>query len=176
MSGTTAPRVLVYLLRRDLRVADNPALHEISRLYEKTPQPFTHLLPLYIFPARQIEVSGFLSSDARKSPYPEARSKIAGFWRCGPQRAKFIAESVWDVKTGLETLGSGLVVRVGLLGDVVRQTLRDLKADGGELAGLWLTADVAIEEKDEQEDVRKVVESEGAEFRLLKDERYFVDE
>ncbi len=206
-------RILIYLLRRDLRIADNPILHEISKLHSQSHAPFTHLLPLYVFPAQQVEVSGFLSSEPQgppapqtledhakaedgsrdsagssktiagfealaisqpRSPYPEARSQVGGFWRCGHHRAKFLAESVWDVKKGFENLGSGLEIRVGMVGDVVRTVLDGYK--DGEITGLWMTEEEGVEEKREEKSVRREVEKRGAKFRLWKDEKYFVDE
>ena len=71
-------RILIYLLRRDLRLADNPIFHELARLNSQSKKPFTHLLPVYVFPAQQVEVSGFVA-DGESSPYPEARSKVGGF-------------------------------------------------------------------------------------------------
>lgn len=132
------------------------------------------MLPVYVLPANQIEVSGFLKQDA-KSPYPEARSQVAGFWRCGPHRAKFIAESVWDLKSSLEKVGSGLVVRVGMVGHVLEDMLSWYGADGG-VKGVWMTADEGVEEKREQRAAREAAEAARVEFKLWADEKYFIDE
>ena len=173
-----ASKVLIYLFRRDLRLADNPILHEISRLNSQSHKPFTHVLPLYVFPAQQVEVSGFISSPDAKSPYPEARSQVGNFWRCGQLRAKFLAESVWDVKKGLQALNSDLIIRVGMLGDVVKQLLDSFEKDAGdaEVTAFWMAEEVAIEEKREERAIRKEVEGRGKEFKLWTDEKYFVDE
>ena len=119
--------LLIYVLRRDLRWNDNPVFHHLVQLQQSSKQPYTHLLPIYIFSANQIEVSGFLPSGSERSPYPEARSEVAGFWRCGPHRAKFIAESVFDLRRSLEAANSGLVVRVGIVGDVLRSIFEEYK-------------------------------------------------
>ena len=170
-------RVLVYLLRRDLRLADNPIFHEIARLAEQSQRPFTHILPLYIFPAQQIEISGFLSDSNSKSPFPEARSEVAGFWRCGPHRAKFIAESVWDLKKDLESRGSGLGIRVGMLGQVVQDLLAEYaKHKDSEVSGVWMTEEDGSEEKREERAVRRATEKHGVDFKLWVDEKYLVDE
>lgn len=168
-------RILIYLLRRDLRLADNPIFNEVAKIHSQSHAPFTHVLPLYVFPAQQIEISGFIPS-GEKSPYPEARSQIGHFWRCGPHRAKFMAESVWDVKHHLERVGSGLEIRVGVLQDVVRQVVDSLKGGGREVMGLWMTKEQGIEEMREERAVRKEVEQRGKEFKLWTDEKYFVDE
>lgn len=171
-------RILVYLLRRDLRVADNPILNHVSKLNSQSQKPFTHLLPVYVLSANQIEVSGLIpAGSGKKSPYQEARSSVAGFWRCGKLRAQFSAESIWDVKTDLEQLGSGLVVRAGTVKDVVQSILSGYRENkDAEIHGLWMTSEEGWEEKVEEEDVRKLMSQEKAEFKLWEDEKYFVDD
>ena len=172
------PRILVYLLRRDLRFADNPILHEIFKSCQQSHQAYTHLLPLYVFAAPQLEVSGFLSSETEKSPFPEARSATSGFWRCGPHRAKFLAESVWDLRKSLENVGSGLEIRVGLVGQVVKELLESYKQDSlqGGVVSVWMTSEEGVEEQREEREVKKAVKAGGQEFRLWTDEKYYVDE
>ena len=175
MSGMS--RVLIYLLRRDLRLADNPIFNEIARLNSQSQKPFTHLLPVYVFPAEQIEVSGFLSSKTERSPYKEARSAVGGFWRCGRLRSKFIAESVWDLKKDLESIGSGLSIRVGTLHDVVKSILDGYRnRNDVEVHGLWMTSEEGWEEMYQEKYVKELLEQEQKEFQLWKDEKYFVDE
>lgn len=171
-------RVLIYLLRRDLRLADNPVFHEIGKLASQSHAPFTHVLPVYVFPAQQVEVSGFIRGDA-KSPYPEAKSEVGKFWRCGPHRAKFLAEAVWELKTDLESKGSGLIVRAGMVGDVIKDLLskyEEQKKDEISIAAVWMTDEEGVEEKREVQAVRKAVETSGLDFKLWVDEKYFIDE
>lgn len=172
----SSPRVLIYLLRRDLRVADNPILNEIARISQQSQHPFTHFLPVYVFAAQQIEVSGFLASESERSPFPQARSQAGGFWRCGPHRAKFLAESVWDVKKGLSNIGSGLEIRIGMAGQVINEMLEAFKQGNTEIAGVWMTDEEGVEEKREERDVRKAAEAAKTEFKLWVDEKYYVDE
>jgi len=168
-------RVLVYLLRRDLRLADNPILHEIARLNTQSQKPFTHLLPLYVFPAEQVEVSGFLESEQARSPYKEARSAVGGFWRCGKLRSKFLAESVWALKKDLETVGSGLVVRVGSVTDAVESVLKGYDGSSDtKIHGLWMTAEDSWEEQQQEQSLRSLLEKRQAEFRLWEDDKYYV--
>jgi len=212
MASSAPTKILIYLIRRDLRLTDNPVFHEISRVFQsQSPPPFTHLLPIYVFPAHQIEVSGFIpdAEDAAatpKSPYPEARSKVAGFWRCGPHRAKFLAESVWDLKNTLEQTDSRLVIRAGSLSDVIRDVFRhveelnDSKAESSasskscgeepkdfkgqtsasqtshEVIGVWMTRDDGFEEKEEEAAIKEIVERSGRSFRSILDEKYYVHE
>ena len=171
-------KVLVYLLRRDLRLADNPIFHEIQKLAQSSQCPFTHLLPIYIFPAQQVEISGFLSDPSSKSPYPAARSETGSFWRCGPFRARFLAESVWDLKKDLDTVKSDLIFRVGMPGQVVKDLLQAFKKqeDAGSITAIWMTAEEGVEEKREERDVKRVSNDAGIDFRLFRDEKYFIDE
>lgn len=171
-----ASRVLIYLFRRDLRLSDNPILHEIARLSTQSRKPFTHLLPLFVFSAEQIETSGFVTQGQR-SPYPEARSRVGGFPRCGKLRAKFIAESVWDLKDDLQSIGSGLEIRVGSVKDAVQSVLdgyRDRK--DVEIHGLWMTTEEAWEEREEEQQIRDMLREEKKEFKLWDDEKYFIHE
>ena len=172
----SSPRVLIYLLRRDLRLADNPIFNEISKVFQQSQHPYTHLLPVYIFAAQQIEVSGFLSSGSERSPFPEARSNAGGFWRCGQHRAKFLAESVWDLKKSLGNVGSGLEIRVGMAGQIIKDLLEAFKKESTDIVGVWMTDEEGVEEKREERDVKKAAEGAGTEFKLWTDEKYYIDE
>ena len=172
-----ATQILIYLVRRDLRLADNPILHELARLHGQSQKQFTHVLPVFVFPAEQVEISGFLSSEHERSPYREARSAVGGFWRCGKLRAKFLAESVWDLKQDLESVGSGLEIRVGSVQDAVRSILDGYRErDDAEIHGLWMTSEDAQEEVDEERQVRNLLHGENKVFKIWADEKYFVDE
>ncbi len=172
----TSPRVLIYLLRRDLRLSDNPVFNEIAKTFQQSQHPYTHLLPVYVFAAQQIEVSGFLSSESERSPFPEARSSAAGFWRCGPHRATFLAESVWDLKKSLGKVGSGLEIRVGMVGQVIKDLLEAFKKQNTEVVGVWMTDEEGVEEKQEERDVKEAAQKADTEFKLWTDEKYFIDE
>ncbi|KAF2453412.1 DNA photolyase, FAD-binding/Cryptochrome [Lineolata rhizophorae] len=173
MSART-PRILIYLLRKDLRLSDNNIWHETAKLHAEG--TLTHLLPLYVFNAVQVETSGFLAPDTNESPFPEARSKVGGFWRCGPHRTKFLAESLWDVKTGLEQKQSDLLLRVGHSADVVSGILDHVLEGAGEVVGVWMVEEEGTEEKEEEAAVREVAEAKEVEFKLWKDEKYFIDD
>lgn len=202
-----SPRVLLYILRRDVRLSDNPIFHAASASFfqkkthtkpvhasdthirndsflpdEDVPS-FTHLLPVYIFPSNQVEVSGFLSDSTTKSPYPKAQSRIAGFWRTGPHRAKFMAEGAWDLKEKLQNLGCGsdLQIRVGKTGEVVESILQwymDEKSAGRsavDVTGIWMTADEGQEEKDDEADVKQIASEREIVFKAWADEKYYID-
>ena len=172
----SSPRVVIYLLRRDLRLADNPIFNEVSKTFQQSQHYYTHFLPVYVFAAQQIEVSGFLSSDTERSPFPEARSNAGGFWRCGHHRAKFLAESVWNLKKSLGGVGSGLEIRVGMAGQVIKEILDTFMKESTEVVGVWMTDEEGVEEKREERDVRNTAEGAGTEFKLWTDEKYYIDE
>lgn len=165
-------KLLVYLLRRDLRVSDNPILHHLATASD---HGYTHFLPIYVFPARQIEISGFLK-DGEKSPYPQARSRVGGYWRCGPHRAKFIAQSVWDLKDGLEGLDSGLLIRVGDFKDVLGHLIQGFRDNSTNVDTVWMTEELSSEEVAEQDAVATLCSDNGVDFKLWPDEKYFIDE
>ncbi|GAB0138163.1 hypothetical protein EsDP_00006407 [Epichloe bromicola] len=165
-------KLLVYLLRRDLRVADNPILHHLASVSD---HGFTHLLPVYVFPAHQIEISGFLK-DEETCPYPPATSQVGKFWRCGPHRAQFLAESVWNLKRNLEELGSGLVIRVGSAKDVLGHLVKELKDTAASVNSVWMTEELSWEEEQEQKAVASLCSKQDIDFKIWKDEKYFVDD
>ena len=167
-------KILIYLMRRDLRVGDNPILHS---LFYRKDHGFTHLLPLYVFAAQQIEVSGFITEDGGKNPYPEARSPVGTVWRCGPHRAKFLAQSVWDLKGGLEKIGSGLSIRVGMVDEVVKVLIEGFEqAEGCKVSAVWMTSEEGVEEIREERSTKNICEKAGVDFKLWQDEKYLIDE
>jgi len=164
--------ILVYLIRRDLRVADNPILHHLTT---SSDHGYTHLLPIYVFPSHQIEISGFLK-DGEKSPYAPARSSVGGYWRCGPHRAKFVAQSVWDLKQSLEQLGSGLVLRVGSPVEVLKQVADAFKDKDLTIGGVHMTDEKSSEEVEEQQSIKEVCDERNIDFKLWLDEKYYIDD
>lgn len=170
MSGGT---ILVYLMRRDLRTSDNPILYRLSA----TEHGFTHLLPVYILPPDQIEVSG-LVKDGKMSPYPPARYDLSQRWKCGHLRAKFIAESLWDLKGNLESLGSGLCIRVGTFDGVLNGIIQHYAAnrEGPQVTAVWMAEDYSPGQQREEDTISAICETHGIEFDRLYDVKYFMHE
>ncbi|KFA49716.1 hypothetical protein S40293_01444 [Stachybotrys chartarum IBT 40293] len=169
---STNARILIYLFRRDLRVSDNPILHHLASTAD---HGFTHLLPVFVFPSHQIELSGFLK-EGGQSPYPKPLSHVGKFWRCGPHRAKFIADSVWDLKSSLESLNSGLVMRVGNTADVVKGLIGHFDEKDVKVGAVWMTEEKSTEEIQEQDAVAAICGQHEVDFKLWTDEKYFVDD
>lgn len=164
--------ILIYVMRHDLRLTDNPVLHHLAVTSD---HGFTHVLPLYVFAAHQIEVSGFIK-DGSPSPYPEARSTVSKVWRTGPHRAKFIAQSVWALKEDLEAVGSGLLIRAGMLSDVIRHLIEGFSGNEEHVGAVWMTCEEGVEERRDERALSALCEKNGVQFRLWEDEKYYVDE
>ncbi|TVY21868.1 putative mitochondrial cryptochrome DASH [Lachnellula arida] len=173
-ANMSKPNVVIYLHRRDLRVSDHPVLHSLSNAKDHA---FTHLLPLYVFSAEQLEVSGFIPEDAKdKNPYPKARSRIANFWRCGPHRAKYLGESVWDLKNSFEKVGSQLCVRVGMLDEVLKFMIDGISKNGTKVGAVWMTNEEGTEEQREERSIKQLCKDSGVEFKVWIDEKYLIDD
>lgn len=164
--------VLLYLVRHDLRYSDNPIF---DCLASDKDHGFTEMIPVYIFPAQQFEVSGFIK-DGSASPYPEAKSKVSRVWRTGPHRAKFVSQCVWDLKKNLESVGSGLLIRVGDTTDVISGLIKGLSQKQAKVGGVWITKEEGVEERRDQKALEELCEKSGANLRQFEDEKYFIDE
>jgi deoxyribodipyrimidine photo-lyase len=92
-------------------------------------------------------------------------------------RARFLAESVWDLKTGLQGIGSDLVIRVGTVQDAVRSILDGFKdSNDVEVQSLWITSEEGWEERQEERQLKKLMEENEKEFELFPDEKYYINE
>jgi deoxyribodipyrimidine photo-lyase len=169
---TTPSSVLIYVMRRELRASDQPIFHHLA---STSSHGFSHLLPVYVFHAKQIDISGFVSQGSM-NPYPPARSRLGNYPRCGPHRARFLGESVVELQQSLESLGSGLVIRVGMIDDVVRSLAEGLTTNGCKVAAIWMTSHEGTEEKHDEKTVADLCGDLGAGFRLWEDEKYLIDE
>ncbi|MEL6440419.1 MAG: DASH family cryptochrome [Cyanobacteria bacterium J06621_8] len=96
-------RILIWY-RNDLRVHDLLALDEAV-------QQKAVIIPLYCFDERQFEQTAF------------------GFPKTGSHRAQFLRESVADLRSSLQKLGSNLIVRRGLPETIIPAIAEELKVD-----------------------------------------------
>lgn len=95
-------RVIVWF-RQDLRLHDNEALTDAIRAGQE-------VLPVYIFDERLFK---------SETPY--------GFKKTGVHRARFIIESIRDLRNSLQQLGTDLYVRVGIPEDILFDLARQIK-------------------------------------------------
>lgn len=163
----TVMKTVLYPLRRDLRLQDNPIFHALS-----TSKDVAFLVPLYILDPRQIEVSSLLKQ-GQNNPYPEARSRIAKFWRCGIHRCKFLVESLFDIKHSLRALGSDFIICAGEPGKVISSLIQQIPAcDDASPVAVWIAHDPADEEKAQVRHIQDCVPS--IELKVFKDESYLI--
>ncbi|KAI0110955.1 cryptochrome [Hypoxylon sp. NC0597] len=165
-------RVLVYIIRHDLRVSDNPILHHLATTSN---HGFTHVVPLFVLLPHQIEVSGFLK-EGTQSPFPEAKSQVGHYWRCGPHRAKFIAQSIWNLKDNFEKLGSELTIRIGTYDEVLKTLVDGLQRNDFNVGGVWTIGEEGYEEKRDETAISEACSSLNIDFQLWIDEKYFIDD
>lgn len=90
--GSKGRSIYYWFRLGDLRLNDNPALHRAADLCVKTE---SNLVPVFCFDPR------LFGDDARGD---------FGSMKCGPRRAKFVIESVADLRNSLEKNGSKLLV------------------------------------------------------------------
>lgn len=96
-------RVIVWF-RKDLRLHDNEALADALRTSEE-------VIPVYVFDERVFK----------------GQTKY-GFSKTGPHRAKFIIESITDLRNSLKSIGSNLIVRVGKPEEVLLELAQEVKS------------------------------------------------
>jgi len=145
MSGAVKTKNLhIHWFRHgDLRLHDNPALcHAIQQASENKKQ--AEILPVFCFDPRLIG--------------DDARSRLSGELKCGPRRAQFVMESVTDLRSNLESLGSGLIVAHGRPEDVF-QTIIDKAHEHQPLQDvtIYCQEEVASEEISVDKAVRSVL-------------------
>jgi deoxyribodipyrimidine photo-lyase len=165
-------KVLIYLFRNDLRVADHPVLDYLASV----DHGFTHLLPVYVFPALQMDLSGFIQDEEQKQRFQVKTSRVGHFPRCGPYRAKFIAESVWDLKSSLKSLDSDLLLRVGEHAEVVEDLVDAFQSRKIDVGAVWMTGHVGSEEQDQEQAVSAACKVRNVKCKIWQDEKYFIDE
>ena len=122
----TKQRILIWY-RNDLRVHDLLALDEAI-------QQDADIIPLYCFDARSFGETSF------------------GFPKTGSYRAQFLIESVADLRSSLQKLGSNLVVRRGLPEEIIPAIAKELKVDQ-----VSFSKEVTSEEKQVEKKLRKAL-------------------
>jgi len=117
--------------RNDLRVHDNAALNEAIKNADK-------VIPVYCFDPRQFGKTSF------------------GFEKTGRYRAKFLIESVQDLRATFERLGGGLVIRHGVPEEELPKLCQELKANA-----VYCHKEVTYEEQEVESAVQGKLKSSG---------------
>lgn len=71
------------------------------------------------------------------------RSRLGNFWRVGRHRAKFLVETVFDLKTSYEGKGGGLVIACGRPEEVAIKVVEALVKSGKHVDGVWTQKEVS---------------------------------
>jgi deoxyribodipyrimidine photo-lyase len=90
--------------RQDLRLHDNEALAQALKISEE-------VIPIYVFDERVFM----------------GKTTNFGFPKTGKFRANFIIESIHDLRSSLQKMGSNLIVRIGKPEEIIAQIASDLK-------------------------------------------------
>ena len=125
-------RILIWY-RNDLRVHDLLALDEAV-------QQGAEIIPVYCFDDRDFGETSF------------------GFPKTGSYRAQFLIESVADLRSSLQQLGSNLVVRKGLPEEIIPAIAEQLKVDR-----VSYSKEVTSEEKRVEKKLRKALSAKNIE-------------
>lgn len=96
-------RILIWF-RNDLRLHDHKPIHQAA-------QAQAQIIPVYCFDQREFEQTSF------------------GFPKTGKYRAKFLLESVADLKQSLQKLGSNLIIRWGFPEQIIPRLAQELNID-----------------------------------------------
>lgn len=131
-NGPSAAIVLHWFRHGDLRLHDNPALVFSSKA--------EYVLPIFCFD---------------NSVYGSSCATPSGSLKCGPRRAKFVLESVEDLRQNIQDRWGGeLLVTHGKPADVFDQVLCEFK---GRAVDIVVQDEVLKEERDVVNSVRSVL-------------------
>ena len=130
-------RSSIVWFRNDLRVQDNECLNSANN-------ESVSVLPVYCFDPR----------DYGKSS--------SGFDKTGPYRAKFLIESVSDLRKSLQSKGSDLVVRIGKPETVLVELAKEIGADA-----VYAHREVSHDEVKSEEKIESAMKDEGVELKYF---------
>ncbi|PWN53911.1 cryptochrome [Violaceomyces palustris] len=156
--------VLIAVLRNDLRLHDHPVLYycaDPTPAGAKFKTDVTHVLPVYVWDQRNVEVGGFpglVKADRRgggKGQAQLAKTRELGLWRCGAHRLKFLNNSVFDLRDRLRSVGSDLAMFAGTPEAVVPALVKEIRQKGDTVEGVWMTKEVNTEEVNVEKRLRR---------------------
>ncbi|MEO7174838.1 MAG: deoxyribodipyrimidine photo-lyase, partial [Saprospiraceae bacterium] len=128
-------RVLLWF-RQDLRLHDNEALQDALRIADE-------VIPVYIFDTR----------------IWQGHTKT-GFPKIGPHRARFVLESVAALRDSLRSIGSDLIVRIGISEDEIFDIARQVRS-----SNVFCNRDRTQEEVDVQDALEQKLWTIGQELK-----------
>ncbi|CAH0996615.1 Cryptochrome DASH [Emticicia aquatica] len=127
---------IIFWFRNDLRLHDNEALIEATKA--------GNVIPVYIFDERQ-----FLNTPL-------------GFKRTGAFRTKFLIESVENLRTNLQSIGSDLIIKIGKPEEILTKMAADINA-----AAVYASKEVTQEETTIEANLAKRIKPLNIEIELV---------
>ncbi|KAM5157863.1 cryptochrome DASH [Mantella aurantiaca] len=136
---SSAARVIICVLRNDLRLHDNEVLLWAHRNAD-------HIVPLYCFDPRH-----YLGTHHYNFP------------KTGPHRLKFLLESVQDLRNTLKKRGCNLLLRKGHPEDVIEDLIKQL----GSVSAVAFQEEATKEELDVEKSVKQVCARHGVKVQSI---------
>lgn len=127
---------IIFWFRNDLRLHDNEALLKATKA--------GNIIPVYVFDERQFNKTAL------------------GFKRTGAFRAKFLLESVEDLRNNLRKIGSDLIIRVGKPEEILAKM-----ADEWQAAAVYASKEVTQEETTVEAKLSKRIKPLNIEIELI---------
>lgn len=127
---------IIFWFRNDLRLHDNEALLKATKA--------GNIIPVYVFDERQFNKTSL------------------GFKRTGAFRAKFLLESVEDLRNNLRKIGSDLIIRVGKPEEILAKM-----ADEWQAAAVYASKEVTQEETTVEAKLSKRIKPLNIEIELI---------
>ncbi|KAN0060114.1 hypothetical protein ACQY0O_008088 [Thecaphora frezii] len=158
--------VLIAVLRNDLRLHDHPIFHfcaDPTPSGAKFKRDVTHVLPVYVWDQRHVEVGGFPNirkADKKGGGLGQrqyAKTRELGLWRCGVHRVKFMNNSVFDLRDRLRKRGSDLAVFAGTPEAVVPSLVKAIRDKGDTVEAVWMGKEVNTEEVNVEKRLRRIL-------------------
>ena len=130
----TNQNILVWF-RNDLRSHDCETLYQASQVAKQTG---AQIFPVYCFDPRHFCETSF------------------GFAKTGAFRAKFLIESVANLRETLRSLNSNLIIRIGKPEDTLPELAKQL-----EIASVYYHAEITTEEKTVEKNLRSALKAQN---------------
>jgi deoxyribodipyrimidine photo-lyase len=127
---------IIFWFRNDLRLHDNEALLHAQKA--------GNVIPVYVFDKTQFKTTSL------------------GFKRTGVFRAKFILESVEDLRNNLKKIGSELVIRIGKPEEILAKMAAEFQA-----AAVYASKEVTQEETTVEANLAKRIKPLNIEIELI---------
>lgn len=160
--------ILIALLRADLRLHDHPIFSACTPSSDKL-KNVTHVLPIYIFDQKYMEVGGIPGMQKGDGPGGKqgAKTRVAGFWRCGVHRVRFLHKSVYNLRSNLRKVGSDLSLWAGQPQVILPKIIKALQDKGDRVEAVWMSKEPHTEEIASEDRIRDCLSDTQTPLKLL---------